>query len=133
MPIGKSSIARVANNGYSNVKTEAPDMENSHIENPVEMTEKVAAKKQASVKSGRTGASKSSSATGSKTNVKVVAKKTSKIKNTETKTSEVKAEKTETAENAITADVKNTGITDKGTVNTAQYVNVGMNMPYYLL
>lgn len=29
MPIGKNSIKRVANNGYSAVKTEAPDMENS--------------------------------------------------------------------------------------------------------
>ena len=29
MPIGKNSIKRVANNGYSNVKTTAPDMENS--------------------------------------------------------------------------------------------------------
>ncbi len=29
MPIGKNSLKRVANNGYSNVKTSAPDMENS--------------------------------------------------------------------------------------------------------
>ena len=29
MPIGKNSIKRVANNGYSKVKSEAPDMENS--------------------------------------------------------------------------------------------------------
>ena len=31
MPIGKNSIKRVANNGYSSVKTEAPDMENSSV------------------------------------------------------------------------------------------------------
>ena len=31
MPIGKNSIKRVANNGYSNVKTDAPDMENSVV------------------------------------------------------------------------------------------------------
>ncbi len=31
MPIGKNAIKRVENNGYSNVKTEAPDMENSHV------------------------------------------------------------------------------------------------------
>lgn len=31
MPIGKNSINRVKNNGYSNVKTSAPDMENSVI------------------------------------------------------------------------------------------------------
>ena len=29
MPIGKNSLKRVTNNGYSAVKTEAPDMENS--------------------------------------------------------------------------------------------------------
>ncbi len=31
MPIGKNSIKRVQNNGYSNVKTDAPDMENSTV------------------------------------------------------------------------------------------------------
>ena len=31
MPIGKNSIKRVANNGYSAVKTDAPDMENSTV------------------------------------------------------------------------------------------------------
>lgn len=34
MPIGKNAIKRVINNGYSNVKTSAPDMENSVIEEP---------------------------------------------------------------------------------------------------
>ena len=31
MPIGKNAIKRVENNGYSKVKTTAPDMENSHV------------------------------------------------------------------------------------------------------
>ena len=31
MPIGKNAIKRVENNGYSKVKTTAPDMENSVI------------------------------------------------------------------------------------------------------
>ena len=31
MPIGKNAIKRVANNGYSKVKTESPDMENSVV------------------------------------------------------------------------------------------------------
>ena len=34
MPIGKNAIKRVKNNGYSNVETSAPDMENSVIANP---------------------------------------------------------------------------------------------------
>ena len=32
MPIGKNAIKRITNNGYSNVKTSAPDMENSVVE-----------------------------------------------------------------------------------------------------
>lgn len=45
MPIGKNAIKRVANNGYSKVKTSAPDMENSNvIANPdVQVTEKLVA------------------------------------------------------------------------------------------
>ena len=31
MPIGKNAIKRVTNNGYSNVNTSAPDMENSVV------------------------------------------------------------------------------------------------------
>ena len=31
MPIGKNAIKRVENNGYSKVKTAAPDMENSTV------------------------------------------------------------------------------------------------------
>lgn len=31
MPIGKNAIKRVKNNGYSNVKTDAPDMLNSEV------------------------------------------------------------------------------------------------------
>ena len=31
MPIGKSAIHRITNNGYSSVKTDAPDMENSTV------------------------------------------------------------------------------------------------------
>ena len=35
MPVGKNSLKRVTNSGYSNVKTDAPDMENSTVEEPV--------------------------------------------------------------------------------------------------
>ena len=31
MPIGKNAIKRVEGNGYSKVKTTAPDMEHSHV------------------------------------------------------------------------------------------------------
>ena len=48
MSIGKNAIKRVQNNGYSNVKTSAPDMENStEIPTPVEVAEAVTQKKPA--------------------------------------------------------------------------------------
>lgn len=59
MPIGKNSIKRVANNGYSNVKTAAPDMENSSvianpspevIEKMIPSSKKIAPKKPAAKK-----------------------------------------------------------------------------------
>ena len=34
MPIGKNAIKRVENNGYSNVASSAPDMENSIVAEP---------------------------------------------------------------------------------------------------
>ena len=62
MPIGKNAIKRVANNGYSNVKTSAPDMENSEIES--KKSEDVAEKKSAPKKTStqKTGTQKKTSA-----------------------------------------------------------------------
>jgi hypothetical protein len=47
MPIGKNSLSRVKNNGYSNVKTSAPDMDDSKIkeEKAAPVTKKVPQKK----------------------------------------------------------------------------------------
>ena len=38
MPLGKDSIKRVRNNGYSRVTTSAPDMENSSIVEPIDLS-----------------------------------------------------------------------------------------------
>ena len=51
MPIGKNSIKRVMNSGYSKVKTTAPDMENSHIEEEAKPAEAKAAPRSAAKKS----------------------------------------------------------------------------------
>ena len=55
MPIGKNALKRVENNGYSKVKSTAPDMENSVVaeEIPVEATpvKKVAAPAEQAVES----------------------------------------------------------------------------------
>ena len=71
MSIGKSSIQRAANNGYSNVKTSAPDMENSVVveekapvaetpvvETPAPVVEKKPAKKPATKKAAPKAAPK---------------------------------------------------------------------------
>ena len=55
MSIGKNAIKRVENNGYSNVKTDAPDMQNSTVigataPEVMEMVEKSVAKKPAQKK-----------------------------------------------------------------------------------
>jgi hypothetical protein len=59
MPVGKNSIKRVTNNGYSKVASKAPDMENSTvIANPspevveimIPSSEKIAPKKPAAKK-----------------------------------------------------------------------------------
>ena len=65
MPIGKNAIKRVENNGYSKVKTVAPDMENSNvIAKPDEqVVEKIIApveKATAAKKATKTAAKKSS-------------------------------------------------------------------------
>ncbi|MBO5439143.1 MAG: hypothetical protein J6A53_00640 [Clostridia bacterium] len=39
MPIGKNAIKRISNNGYSNVQTTAPDMENSVVEEKIPVVE----------------------------------------------------------------------------------------------
>lgn len=43
MPVGKNSLKRVTNNGYSKVATAAPDMESSVIVTPEEPKEEVKA------------------------------------------------------------------------------------------
>lgn len=39
MPVGKNSLKRVSNNGYSKVATTAPDMDNSVVVTPEETKE----------------------------------------------------------------------------------------------
>ncbi len=109
MPIGKNSLKRVANNGYSNVKTEAPDMENSvNISNVEVKAEKkkapakTATKKSEVKKTGTIGKAKSADV------------KKASVGKAETK--EVKAEADSPKEEAIVS-----------------YVNVGRDMPSYLL
>lgn len=64
MPVGKNSLKRVSNNGYSKVATAAPDMEHSTVEEVKKESEKpatVAPKKKAPTKASAKSAPKTSS------------------------------------------------------------------------
>ena len=59
MAVGKNSIKRAVNNGYSKVETSAPDMENSEVVEVAEVkTEKKASAKKAPAKCAKTPAKK---------------------------------------------------------------------------
>jgi hypothetical protein len=111
MPIGKNAINRVKNNGYSNVKTSAPDMENSSVitkpdaqvvEKMIAPVEKATAKKAAAKKAP---AKKSAAKKTTSTAKKVPAKKAP-------------------VENIVTEDNAKEGF---------ERVSCGQDMPYYLL
>ena len=103
MPIGKNAIKRVTNNGYSNVNASAPDMENSVV---VE-EKKTTVKKTATVKesSKKPSAKKATSAP-------------KKSMETEPELSPVK-----TLEKVVESENRE----EDG------YVNLGRELPYYLL
>ena len=110
MPIGKNAIKRVENNGYSNVKSKAPDMENSVvIATPDKQVEE-----------------KILAPVAEKTAKKACAKKTTTKKATP-KAEEVKAE---TAPVAKKPAAKKPAVKKDKKVAT---VKVGDDMPYYLL
>ena len=138
MPIGKNAIQRVANNTYSNVKSTAPDMENSAVaeEKAVSEAEKKAPEK------------KKSTASANKTTVKKSAPAKTTAKKTAASTTKKQAAPT----------IKKTAIAPKFSMETEPelapvrtlekivekssdaptregdgYINLGGKLPYYLL
>lgn len=105
MPIGKNAIKRVENNGYSKVKTAAPDMENSSVIPNIseEVMEKM---------------------------VKPVEKKTAAKKAAPAKKPEVKKAEPKKAAPAKKPAAKKAPVAKK---DNFAYVNVGKELPYYLL
>ena len=97
MPIGKNAIKRVAGNGYSNVKTEAPDMENSTVVEEKKPTAKKSAPKNPAPKAA-TSKTKTSASRGNpvpKAVVQIAPKPVAK------KTAKKTVELSEGAENII--------------------------------
>ena len=133
MPIGKSSINRVTNNGYSNVKTKAPDMENSTvIANPSpqvveKLLPKTEAKKETAAKkpAAKTGAAKTGAAKTTTAKATATAKKPTAAKPTAAKPAAKKPAQTKPAAPAV----KKEEVEIKG----ASYVNVGRSLPTHLL
>lgn len=133
MPIGKNSIKRISNDGYSNVKTSAPDMENSTVATEKEKIEEIKVetpKKEAEKKT----APKKSSSTKANTAKKSTQKADTKA---ETKPAPKKSMETEpsfspvnTAEKII--DKKEESKEDNERQGEG-YVNLGGKLPYYLL
>ena len=124
MPIGKNALKRVTNNGYSNVSTSAPDMENSEpIVTAETVNEKKPAKKKAEPKKSE---SKKTEVKAEKTETKAAPKKSASKK----------ATKTEKAEPEAKAEVKTEAraeVTETSHPDGFVKISCGMDMPAYLL
>ena len=122
MPIGKNSIKRVTNNGYSNVKASAPDMENSVVteEKSATVTEKITPPTAEPIKK----APKAPLKPKAEPKAKKKATKTAPKKSMETEPdfSAVKIAEKVTKEPSQTSKRQGNG-----------YVNLGGELPYYLL
>ena len=113
MPIGKNAIKRVSNNGYSSVKTTAPDMENS-----------VVTEEKATVTETVTPPSVEPKAKKPRTAKKPSAKQAAPKKSMET---EPDFSPVKTAEKVTKKNTKSEARQGDG------YVNLGGELPYYLL
>ena len=112
MPIGKNAINRVKNNGYSKVETSAPDMENSVIANPdSQVVEKMV----------------------KPVEEKAAAKKAPAKKTTAKKAPVKKAEAAPVEEPAKKAPAKKCAAKKAPANDGFKRVEVGGEMPYYLL
>ena len=135
MPIGKNAIKRVSNNGYSNVKTEAPDMENSVVE-PVKPASKSAATKKApTAKSATAKKAPAKAAEAKKAPAKAAEapKKTAEKaapKASPKKTAPKKIMEREPELRPVTTLEK---VTEKSEAREDGYVNLGRELPVYLL
>lgn len=117
MPIGKNAIKRVTNNGYSKVETSAPDMENSVINEEKEAT---AEKKKPTAK-------------------KTAVKKSTEFEGILSEPKKVSSKKTTTPKKSMETEPELSPVKTLEKVAKAEtrqgdgYVNIGGDMPYYLL
>ena len=119
MPIGKNAIKRVSNNGYSNVKTTAPDMENSVVSEDAE--QKALPKKKPAQKKKETVAP---------AKAKKAAPKKDAAKKSDEKTLPKKSMESEPELRPVRTLEK---VTESVPSEKEGYTNLGKDMPYYLL
>jgi len=120
MPVGKNSLKRVTNNGYSAVKTEAPDMENSVIAEVKDTPKAESAPKEKAPKPTEKAAPVSRKTASAPKNTAAKPRKTAeKPKPAAPKTSDIPR----APEVAATVIGK----------NGKSYCNIGEEMPIYLL
>ena len=124
MPVGKNSLKRVTNNGYSAVKSEAPDMENSVITDVPEVT--TAPKKAAPVSNKKLAAPKKTS--DKKPVAKAPAKPEGEIKTPARRGRPLK-KAADVIPTAPETAIKVAGVSE----GEKSYCNIGEEMPVYLL
>lgn len=158
MPIGKNSLKRVTNNGYSKVQSSSPDMENSEVSlvgEAAEHAEKILAPKTTEGKSALERAREKASAVAektkksadAKTGIKQPQKKESGTEKAKTAVKSIKADAEKSLpkkpiaskksspikEISASAPKKSNAIVERGVREGEGYVNLGGSMPYYLL
>ena len=120
MPIGKNAIKRVTNNGYSSVKSEAPDMENS-----------VSVEKAPEKKEVAKPAPKAQAKSAPKTTPKSTAKTTKATPKAAPKKAAPKSAPQKSLEKEPTLAPVNTA--KKVVGKECEYYGVGEDLPIYLL
>jgi len=124
MPIGKNAIKRISNNGYSNVKTEAPDMENSVVAEQKSDEVKAQAPKKSTAKTAPKTAPK---AQANKTATKAKPKASSKAAPKKSMQVKVELSPVNTAKKIVKAD------TESPKRQGSCYINIGGELPIHLL
>ena len=133
MPIGKNAIKRISNNGYSNVKTEAPDMENSVVaeqksdevkaqapkKSTAKTAPKTAPKAQANKTATKAQANKTATRAKPKASPKAAPKKSMEV--------EVELSPVNTAKKIVKSD------TESAKRQGSCYINIGGELPIHLL
>jgi len=129
MPIGKNAIKRITNNGYSNVKTSAPDMENSVVEEK----DKTVAKKAVPSQNKSTATKKT--ATQKTATQKTATQKPSSKPQQKNPTAPKKSLEKEPELSPVKTAEKITKKQAKSQKDTGfDYINLGRGeLPYYLL